>query len=170
VLAYVAGHLVQAVGNLLEWAWWKACGGLPTDWVRTTPTRLLADAQASMLSRAIAEQLKLSDVDVRAATSTQWYSITRQINAAVEAAGHASRLQTLNGNYGLNRGLAASLLVVLVVAVVVQPKQWAVYGGLIVAIGLALARMHRFGKHQARELFVQFLQLPAKEQISEKKT
>jgi len=169
VLAYVAGHLVQAVGNLLEWAWWKACGGLPTDWARTAPTRLLANTQASMLSKAIAEQLKLSGVDIRAATSPEWYSITRQINAAVEASGRASRIQTLNGNYGLNRGLAASLLVLLVVAVVIQSMHWVVDGGLIVAIGLALARMHRFGKHHARELFVQFLQLPAREQPSEKK-
>jgi hypothetical protein len=34
VLSYVAGHLVQAIGNVLErvyWSWW---GGMPTDWVR----------------------------------------------------------------------------------------------------------------------------------------
>jgi len=169
VLAYVAGHLVQAIGNLVEWLWWKAWGGMPTDWVRTAPTNLLAEAQISTLPKAIAEQLKLADVDVRKTSSEQWYSVTRQIGAAVDAAGRGSRVQTLNGNYGLNRGLAAALVVVLVVALTAKPADWIVLGGLSVAIGLALARMHRFGKHQARELFVQFLQLPAREQIPEKK-
>lgn len=169
VLAYVAGHLVQAVGNLAEWLWWKAWGGMPTDWVRKNATCLLAEAQAAMLPKAIAEQLKLPDVDPRATSREQWYSITRQISAAVDAAGRGSRIQTLNGNYGLNRGLVAALVVVLVMALIATPADWAVLGGLGVAIGLALARMHRFGKHQARELFVQFLQLPAREQPSEKK-
>lgn len=169
VLAYVAGHLVQAVGNLAEWLWWKAWGGMPTDWVRKNATCLLAEAQAAMLPKAIAEQLKLPDVDPRATSREQWYSITRQISAAVDAAGRGSRIQTLNGNYGLNRGLVAALVVVFVMALIATPADWAVLGGLGVAIGLALARMHRFGKHQARELFVQFLQLPAREQPSEKK-
>lgn len=169
VLAYVAGHLVQAVGNLAEWLWWKAWGGMPTDWVRKNPTCLLAESQAAVLPKAIAEQLKLPDVDLRATSREQWYSIARQISAAVDAAGRGSRIQTLNGNYGLNRGLVAALVVVLVVALIATPADWAVLGGLGVAIGLALARMHRFGKHQARELFVQFLQLPAREQPSEKK-
>jgi hypothetical protein len=169
VLAYVAGHLVQAVGNLAEWLWWKAWGGMPTDWVRKNATCLLAEAQAAMLPKAIAEQLKLPDVDPRATSREQWYSITRQISAAVDAAGRGSRIQTLNGNYGLNRGLVAALVVVLVMALIATPADWGVLGGLGVAIGLALARMHRFGKHQARELLVQFLQLPAREQPSEKK-
>jgi hypothetical protein len=169
VLAYVAGHLVQAIGNLVEWLWWKAWGGMPTDWVRTTPTNLLAEAQISTLPKAIAEQLKLADVDIRKTSREQWYSITHQIGAAVDAAGRGSRVQTLNGNYGLNRGLTAALVVVLVVALTAKPADWVVLGGLSAGIGLALARMHRFGKHQARELFVQFLQLSAREQISEKK-
>lgn len=31
LLAYVAGHLLQAFGNLLEAAWWKLVGGWPSD-------------------------------------------------------------------------------------------------------------------------------------------
>lgn len=147
----------------------EGLGGMPTDWVRNNPTRLLAESQAAVLPKAIAEQLKLPDVDLRAMSREQWYSITRQISAAVDAAGRGSRIQTLNGNYGLNRGLVAALLVVLVMALIAPPADWAVFVGFGVAIGLALARMHRFGKHQARELFVQFLQLPAREQSSEKK-
>jgi hypothetical protein len=30
VLAYAVGHIVQAVGNVVESAWWKCWGGMPT--------------------------------------------------------------------------------------------------------------------------------------------
>ena len=35
VLAYVAGQLVQTLGDVAEYLYWKLWGGLPTDWVRT---------------------------------------------------------------------------------------------------------------------------------------
>ena len=31
VLSYVTGHLIQAIGNLLEFIVWKGFGGMPTD-------------------------------------------------------------------------------------------------------------------------------------------
>ena len=31
-LAYVAGHLIQSSGNVLESAWWYICRGQPFDW------------------------------------------------------------------------------------------------------------------------------------------
>ncbi len=33
VLSYVSGHLVQSVGNFVEWVFWKPFGGMPTNWV-----------------------------------------------------------------------------------------------------------------------------------------
>lgn len=45
ILAYAAGHLVQALGNGIEKAWWKAWGGIPTDWVRSGVRPLLARPQ-----------------------------------------------------------------------------------------------------------------------------
>jgi hypothetical protein len=30
IIAYAAGQLVQAIGNGLEWVWWKLCGGMPS--------------------------------------------------------------------------------------------------------------------------------------------
>jgi hypothetical protein len=29
IIAYASGQLVQALGNYLEWAWWKPTGGMP---------------------------------------------------------------------------------------------------------------------------------------------
>ncbi len=71
-------------------------------------------------------------------------------------------MNIFNGNYGLNRGMAAALLAILVLAFVTHGlAAWT--AAILLAIGAAIAvfRMHRFGVHYARELFVQFLSIPA---------
>ena len=90
----------------------------------------------------------------------QWYSITRQVYAAVSAAGRATRVDIFNGNYGLCRGIAAGFLALLVWSVIVNWRLWQVEVGLVILISLAIYRMHRFGVRYARELFVRYLQLP----------
>jgi hypothetical protein len=169
VLAYAAGHLVQAVGNLIETAWWKGWGGMPTDCLRTKPTELLAVQQVSMLEERLRKQLGLTSFDIASTTASDWYAITRQIYAAVANAGRASRVDIFNGNYGLNRGLTAGLLVTFALLPMQTPVDWRVTVCVLVGTGLALYRMHRFARHYARELFIQFLQLPEREIDKEKK-
>jgi hypothetical protein len=84
--------------------------------------------------------------------------------AAIAGSGQSSaeRINIFNGNYGLHRGLAAALLMALGIVVVQGVASWWNIGLLLAATGLCLARMDRFGCHYARELFVQFLNLPAK--------
>lgn len=170
VLAYAAGHVVQAVGNLIEAVWWKAWGGLPSDWLRTKPSRLLAAQQILALEKRLRERQGLDGFDISSAAATDWYAITRQIYADVASAGRSVRIDTFNGNYGLNRGLAAGLLVVLALLPVPAPADWRVAICILIAEGLALYRMHRFARHYARELFVQFLQLPERENQKENKS
>jgi hypothetical protein len=131
---------------------------MPTDWVRSGQHKLLADAQTIKLRELIIERLaisvpdKLSDLDARS-----WYAITRQIHAAVAAAGRATRVETFNGNYGLNRGLFSAVLAVAGLVLLSRTiSEWAA-GVLVLLAGLAAFRMHRFAKHYGRELFVQFL-------------
>lgn len=169
VLAYAAGHLVQAVGNLIEAAWWKCWGGMPTDWLRTKPARLLATQQLSMLKERLCKQPGLADFDTASTTANDWYAITRQIYAAVAGAGRAGRVDTFNGNYGLNRGLVAGLLVSLALLTMQALIDWHLVACVLIGAGLALCRMHRFARHYARELFIQFLQLPEREIDKEKK-
>lgn len=169
VLGYVLGHLIQAIGNVVEAMWWGAWGGMPTDWMRSKSDRLLAPSQFAALEKLIDERLGLEGIDIAQTTKGQWYSITRQIYAEVAGSGRASRIDVLNGNCGLNRGIAAGLFVVLVVAIAKAPVNWAFAGGAGVAAALALYRMHRFARHYARELFVQFLQLPARESNNKEK-
>jgi hypothetical protein len=78
-------------------------------------------------------------------------------------------VDTFNGNYGLNRGLAAGLPAALALMPTQAAVDWRVVVCVLVGAGLALYRMHRFARHYARELFVQFLQLPERENGKEKK-
>lgn len=163
VLSYVLGHLVQAIGNIVEAVWWKLWGGMPTDWVRTKSERLLAPSQVALLGKLVHDRLGLEEIEIAKCTKVQWYLLTRQIYAEVSGAGRASRIDIFNGNYGLNRGIGASLLVVLFVAVFKSPTNWEFVGGTGIATALALYRMHRFARHYAIELFVQFLSVPRQE-------
>ena len=159
LLAYVAGQLVQAVGNVIAYVWWKCWSGLPSDWPRSGKHKLLAGQQTSALPAKMAELVALNARSgIGDFAADDWYMITRQIYAVVRHAGRSARIDIFNGYYGMFRGLAAALLLVIV-AVAVQrgfghPR---LYILLVGAFVLAMFRMHRFAVNYARELFVQFL-------------
>jgi hypothetical protein len=160
ILAYAAGHLVQGAGNVIETGWWSLFGGMPTDWVTKTNQRLLADEQLTLLELKV-QELTRSNVSIKAADRRSWRSITRQIYAYVAGAGRSKRVDTFNGNYGLNRGVMASLLTLVVVTIAIHGLgAWRVEVGLFAVALVSLYRMHRFGRHYATELFVQYLNLP----------
>jgi hypothetical protein len=159
LLAYVAGQFVQAVGTAIAYIWWKSWGGLPSDWARSGKHKLLAQQQTALLPARLA---KLTEINARSGISgfsaDDWYLITRQIYAVVRHAGRSERIDIFNGYYGMFRGLAACLLLVII-AIAVQrgfgnPR---LYVLLVGALVLAIFRMHRFAVNYARELFVQFL-------------
>lgn len=162
LLAYVTGHLVQAVGNWLEKAWWNTAGGMPTDWIRSGKQKLLGDAQLAKLKVDLQQRLGLTLPDDLSQISVgDWIGITRQVYAAVAAAKRAARIDTFNGNYGLHRGLFAAAVVLLIVSFLSSEASYALQGVILVIAVVSSTRMHLFGKHYGRELFTQFLQLPA---------
>ena len=169
LLAYVAGHLVQAVGNWIEKGWWGIARGMPTDWIRSGNVALLAPAQIEKLKVDLSKRLgltlpeKLSEL-----SSNAWIGITRQVYAAVAAAKQSSRVDTFNGNYGLHRGLLAATAVLLIVSPSSTTATMSSTLVLFVVGAVAATRMHLCGKHYGRELFVQFLQLPNRESRKDK--
>jgi hypothetical protein len=154
LLSYAAGHLVAALANVGERAVWHFAGGMPTDWVVKEATGLISSVQRDRLDAQIQSRLGMSVV-VKGLERKQWFPISRQLYAEVMRNGKPDRIETFNGNYGLNRGLAAACVVLMCIA--------ALKTNLIVAGVLALAalmfgyRAYRFGVHYARELYVQFL-------------
>jgi len=187
VLAYAAGQLLQSVGNIVEECWWAFWGGMPTDWIRTRKHKLIAPAQLARVDVKVGRMLANGSFKSEAVDRRQWYSITRQICAAVSAAGRGSRIDIFNGHYGLCRGMASGLVVLLILGPAITtarriPALAPLAGsttqpytnpasellgcgwpGLLIAcvlLVLAIHRMHHFGVLYGREVFVQFLQLP----------
>jgi hypothetical protein len=157
IIAYAAGQLVQAVGNYLEWAWWKPWGGMPSGQVLCGKD--LSTEQYKRLLDAL--RPILGGVDPCKLPQLERLAVVREIYSEVAGAGKASRVDTFNGNYGLMRGLAATFVVIFILAVVTS-KGIAVSCGLGLLVLLALHRMHRYGRHYATELFVQFLTVSKK--------
>ena len=157
----MVGHLVQTVGNVLETWFWKPFGGMPTDWVIKTNCKLLSKAQVAAIPGKLQQTTSIDlGKPLSEMKSREWFPITRQIYAAVSVASLAQRVDTFNGNYGMFRGISTAFLLCSVLnAVVYGHGGWPMTLGLLGAAVLALVRMHRFGSHYARELFVQFLQI-----------
>lgn len=161
LVAYAAGHGIAAIGNIVEKALWKGFGGMPSDWVvGKNAGKLLSSSQLTKLHAQVQSRLGLTIVPLAEMAKKEWFAITRQIYADVQKNGKPERVDTFNGNYGLNRGLAASLISLVAINVVVSRQEWGVSLGLAVGGGIYLYRAYRFGAHYARELFVQFLALP----------
>lgn len=156
VLSFVAGHLIQAAGNLVEGAIWKPFGGMPTDWLIKNPQRLLHDAQVERLRQAVKSDF---DCDLKQLSPAQWASIVREIYAAVQARGETTRIDSFNRTYGLMRGVAATLGVLAVIALVVTWPAWKPTVLTALAALIAGYRMVRFGKRYGRELIVGYLRL-----------
>lgn len=51
IVASVFGHILQGIENWFELAWWKAFGGMPTDWVQRT-SNCLGPQRATRLQSA----------------------------------------------------------------------------------------------------------------------
>lgn len=166
ILAYAAGHLVQAVGNMVEKAWWWAWGGMPSDWPRSGSHTLIGPHQVSQLEERVRTLLHQPDFKLSSTGRRDWYSIVRQVYAAVAGNGRSSRVDVFNGNYGLCRGLAASFLALIPSVALIHWPGSGVVAGLAIAAGIAIYRMHRFGVHYGREVMVQFLSIKI-EQSSE---
>jgi hypothetical protein len=168
VLAFVAGQLLQALGNLVEDFWWWLFRGWPSDWVYEKKTNLLSSAQYEDLFIKISKMLGRPKFDPGSAHSKPWKAITRQVYAAVARSGGTARIDVFNGNYGMFRGIVAAVIVTgLAGAVSGRIEDYRIYGGLVVMLALALLRMHRFAIVYARELFVAFLLLDPSDAVGE---
>lgn len=163
VVAYAVGQLLQAVGNGIESLWWRLWGGAPTDWLRTKKHELIDPDQAARVEEKVSVMLGKQGFALQPSISRgAWYSITREVYAAVSAAGLSRRIDIFNGNYGLCRGIAAGLAVVAIWSVAVDWAAWQLHLATIGLFVLAVYRMHLFGVRYGREVFVQFLRGPNK--------
>jgi hypothetical protein len=155
LISYAAGHLIAAVANALEGIFWNILGGMPSDWVTRDPPALLSSQQIENLRVKVSSRLNVTIDKMAGLDRKVWFPISRQAYADVAKNGKPDRIDTFNGNYGLNRGLSSACLALAVVAL--AHTDWLIGAGLISAAGIYSYRAYRFGVHYARELFLQFL-------------
>ncbi len=151
-ISYALGHLVQGIGNTIEWIWWLPSGGLPSNQVLRGKT--LTDRQHKLLVNRIGAD----DGSEGSIAKEMIATISREIYVKVAAANRAVRIDKFNGIYGMLRGLSASLITLGLVAAVTG-ADWQVVVSFAIASIVALRRMHRFGWHYAKELVVTYLSL-----------
>ena len=156
LLSYAAGQLIAAIGNLAESILWHFVGGMPTDWMTKTHTTLLSSAQIDLVEKKLEERLGIT-AKVRGLDQKVWWPISRQIYADVAKNGKPDRIDTFNGMYGLNRGLAAATFALACVAAL--HEKWFIGLGLLILTGVYNYRAYRFGVYYGRELYLQFLLL-----------
>ena len=156
-LAYASGHLVAALGNLLEFCMWGLLGGMPSNWVVDEKSPLLSDQQISLLKNALHSRLKIN-VPVVGMAKAEWNKVYQLLYRDV-LANKASRAETFNGNYGLNRGLAAATLALSILVLILAPDKWDYSLVLVMMSAVLLYRAYRFGVHFAREIYAGFLLL-----------
>lgn len=164
IVAFVVGHLVRTVGDVLEIVMWCPTG-MPTDWV---PAGKLVDFTS--VQQHLRTVLKSPDFDLAAYADIKnrdaWRAIVRQVNAVVSKAKRGARVDSFNRTYGLLVGITVALIAD---ALLLWATHASVFGieapwpALIAGVAalLALLRAYHFGRLYGRELFVQFLSVPA---------
>jgi hypothetical protein len=157
LLSYAAGNLVAALGNVGESLLWRLAGGMPTDWVTKPATKLISPQQRELVEKKIKSRLGINLPSINGLDRKVWWPISRQLYSDVARHGMTERIETFNGNYGLNRGLASACFILACIAAT-QRSWWPC--ALLIALSVVYGyRAYRFGVHYGRELYMQFLTL-----------
>jgi hypothetical protein len=165
LLAYIAGQFIQSVAEVADRVFWRVFfRGLPTDWV--LHGGLLQPAQITELQTRVRTMIEDPNFTLNDTVPVdRWRSITRQVYAKVSAAGRAARVDAFNRTFGLMRGFVVALFAVGITFLVVDCRRLYGYAILAFILGLlALLRLYLFGRDYGRELFVQYVELPAQQQ------
>ncbi len=165
IAAFIVGHLVAGIGELIEALMWRR-HGMPTDWVTQPPRDIIGQEQRVRLRELIMARFPKVDIDNLDRTDSEqelkWKSITRQIYAAVRAAGRNYRIDAFNRTYGFCRNFSAAALVLLLIVLFYRELPFRferVVGVLAIAFIIAVVRAYVFGKTYGRELFVTYIDL-----------
>ena len=170
LLSYAAGNLVAGLGNLLE---------IPYRWLkrRFSSTTFGKDGKALLSARQLGRmQTKLRAAGMLDAAEElagipddDWQTLSREVYAFLGARKMTGRIDTFNAEYGMNRGVAAAF-VALVILLVVETSwlHWRLMLLLLACAALAVYRMERFWRYYAKELCTQFLAASLEPPKSEK--
>ncbi len=160
LLSFVIGHVVQAVGNVLESIIWRVSGGWPTQRIlmgrAIGKSNRLSDAQRDAIRLSLARALRY---DVSFGDDASWDVLSRAMYAQVSKAARAARIDSFNRTYGMLRGVTVVLLG-LSIASLILGKGPPTLGVIALLASVAtLIRMLRFAGSYASELIVEYVAL-----------
>lgn len=157
--SYVAGNLLSPISHVVQAIWFKCRGGSYTSRIPKKDSGILHQTEIEALNRKARKYSMLKeDEDIRGISASHWEALTRQIRAFLANRGSVDRIEIFNAHYGLNRGLAAALLVIIIaVGLCRRVEGLPTIGGLLVGLFLAIYRMNDFGRYYATELMRHFI-------------
>jgi hypothetical protein len=159
LLSYVIGNLVAALGNFLERGYWRFRGGWPTDRAHQRDGKILEAREIDCLQEKLRSQCLIGPSEkLEGLANKDWWAITRRIYVGLAAKSAARRIDIFNAQYGMNRGIAAGF-VVLIVMLLFQSRLhcWRVQAVLAACTVLSFYRMERFARHYTAELLRSYL-------------
>lgn len=159
LISYVIGNLVAALGNFLErWYWWF-CGGWPTDRAHQIHGKILEVREIECLQEKLRSQRMIGKSEkVKDLAGKDWWAITRRIYVGLAAKGAARRVDIFNAQYGMNRGIAAGFVVLIILLLFESGIHcWRIQSVLVACTVLSFYRMERFACHYTAELLRSYL-------------
>lgn len=154
ILAFIAGHLVQAGGNAWEKVVWSLLGGMPTTWVAKERTTLLSTEQLDRLDARLARDFECDRTALK-----KGHGPMRELFIHVRKLGKSDRVDKFNRNYGLLRGVAVAFIAAALLMILKSTGLWREALTMLLFSTVATYRMVRFGIHYAREVFAEYLAL-----------
>ena len=160
IAAYLSGHLIQSVGNILEYLLWMP-SKRPTHWITWKKVPYIGKKQLEKLPAMLKELTGNDYEDLSALETSDTDAIGKQLNSTLKKESRTERIEIFNGNYGMFRGIAASAFTIAVITLFVNGsiKPWANTYIALVVFAVACYRCYRFGKHYASEIYSQSFSL-----------
>jgi len=79
LVAYAAGHLIAAVGNLIEKVLWGVRGGMPSDWITHANSKIVNAQQVSLVAERIRQRFGLTIGGISGMSRREWAPYFGQI-------------------------------------------------------------------------------------------
>jgi len=164
LLSYVVGNIVAGLSSLLERPYWALRGGIHTVRAQENNGKILSVEEFECLQTKLRTARILNGAEtIGDIEADRWWGITRQVHAFLEGRKLTDRVQLFNAQFGMNRGIAMALLIILTMTIArfgIQP--WKAELLLAGCSAVSIYRMHTFSLHYAQTLFRTFLTAPEK--------
>jgi hypothetical protein len=155
VASFVAGHVVAAIGNIIE-SIENLVLGNASNALLSPDQKVIATGQRNRLEDAVRKTIA---VEFSSLDNHSWRAVRREMYSHIAAAGGSDRIDKFNRTYGLQRGVASACLIAATMVWITAPHELVIIFALLAAALVSLIRMRRFAGHYTREIVVEFIRL-----------